>query len=89
MKFIKLLPFVTVLDDPKDTLDCGLWQSGINECEMQGAKRGIDNCDNSGFYYGTSDSREPKFCARHFYQNVVNGVEGGSYILKDQEVKKV
>lgn len=70
MKLIKMLPFDSVMD--QDTTDCALWTDNENLCEYQtDLKAGI--CDTSGMFYGTSDEREPKFCARHFYQLVVSG----------------
>lgn len=82
MKFIKLLPFDSILDD--DKLDCGLWQSKKNICEFQSDLK-VQKCDTSGFYYGTTDELEPKFCARHFYQLVVSGDGKSNYTLKDKK----
>lgn len=89
MKFIKLLPFDSILDD--DPIDCALWQSEDNLCEFQmhnpalAGQARVGNCDNSGFYYGTSDEDEPKFCAKHFYQQVVNGDGKSNYKLEDKK----
>ena len=78
MKFIKTLPFESILDE--DVLDCGLWQSETNECEFHNDKK-VGKCDDSGYYYGTTSEREPKFCARHFYELVVNGNGTDNYKL--------
>jgi len=78
MKFIKLMPFEAELDG--DKLPCGLWQSGDqNSCEFFNQKAGA--CDNSGYFYGTDNDLEPKFCARHFYQLAVSGDGKGNYQL--------
>lgn len=71
MKFIKYLPFTSKhMND--DAIDCALWESTENICEFQ-HENDLGVCDNSGHYYGTGDLREPKFCARHFYQFVITG----------------
>jgi hypothetical protein len=78
MKLIKLLPYTSVLDG--NETPCQLWQSDNNECEFQtDSSAGL--CDTSGMYYGTDDLREPKFCARHFYQRVVSGNGVTNYTL--------
>ncbi len=69
MKYIKDLPFHSVLND--DELECGLWKAEENICEFKGDVLGV--CDDSGYYYGTDSEYDPKFCARHFYQKVVIG----------------
>jgi hypothetical protein len=74
-KFIKILLYNSILDD--SITDCALWQSEENICDLK--KNGV--CDDSGYYYGTSDDREPKFCARHFYQDVVSGDGKTNYKL--------
>lgn len=60
-----------------DLTDCALWQSDENICELQDPAQQTQfdgmPCDPSGYYYGTSDSRDPKFCAYHFYTEVVSG----------------
>jgi hypothetical protein len=58
-----------------------LWQSNENICEFQDDPPNA--CDPSGLFYGTTDSREPKFCARHFYQQVVAGDGESNYKLID------
>lgn len=68
MKFIKALPFYSKLGE--DYLDCGLWESDTNLCEL--IEEG--NCTkNSTEYFGTTDSLEPKFCFKHFRLTVVSG----------------
>ena len=79
MKFVRDLPFASVLGE--DSLDCVLWESAENACELEN-EDGL--CDPSGYYYGTSDSREPKFCARHFYLRIVNGDGEANYRLEDR-----
>lgn len=76
MKFIKVLPFFSELDN--DFLDCGLWESDTNICELQ-----EDNtCTKySTEYFGTTDSREPKFCFKHFRLDVVSGDGHTNYKL--------
>jgi len=84
MKLIKLLPFKSVLDDQE--LPVALWKSKENLCEYHDPQAvtqfdSVGECDNSGYYYGTADELEPKFCARHFYQLVVNGDGKSNYKL--------
>lgn len=80
-----MLPYDSELDG--DLTDCALWKAENPDdhitCEYN-SDRDIPNvglCDNSGYFYGTSDSREPKFCARHFYQHVVSGDGKSNYKL--------
>jgi len=84
MEYIKALPFNSLIDG--DELTCGLWKSDENICEYndpQQATRfdGAGECDTSGLYYGTDNAIEPKFCARHFYQFVVDGDGKTNYTL--------
>ena len=81
MKLHKQLPFDSEYDGERT--ECGLWQSAESICEYKQASLGV--CDPSGVYYGTLDRREPHFCARHFYQNVVKGNAQAPYILSDRE----
>ena len=80
MKLIQQLPFESQFDDQR--LECGLWQSDENICDLNG---GSTICDPSSLYYGTLDSREPHFCARHFYQEVVIGDGAINYKLLDRK----
>jgi hypothetical protein len=72
MRLLQILPYSSIINGDEE-LDCALWHSSTNICERQPTT--VDDstglCDTSGLYYGTSDSREPKFCARHFYQSVM------------------
>lgn len=74
MRLLQILPYNSVINGD-DESDVALWHSNTNICERQPTT--LDDstglCDTSGLYYGTSDSREPKFCARHFYQEIVMG----------------
>jgi len=81
MKFIKLMPFEAELDG--DKLPCGLWQNdNPNTCEFfTDPPSEAGACYNTGFFYGTDNELEPKFCARHFYQIVVSGDSKGNYQL--------
>ena len=77
MRFIKTLPFKT--EYMGDQLEIGLWQSKKNVCEYYDPQNvtqfdSAGECDNSEVYYGTTDEREPQFCARHFYLKVVQGI---------------
>lgn len=67
MKYLKDIPFYSKLGD--DYLDCGIWESDENICELQDNQK----CTNTTEYFGTTDSREPKFCPRHFFKDVVSG----------------
>jgi hypothetical protein len=55
--------------------------TSLIDAGLRSDARGV--CDPSGFFYGTSD--EPKFCARHFYLEVVSGDGETNYKLKDWE----
>jgi hypothetical protein len=81
MQLIKALPFSSELDG--DLMECVLWQSSDNLCEAK--EEGHSACDTSGFYYGTLSDVEPKFCARHFYQEVVSGDGLTNYKLTDSK----
>ena len=82
MKFIKLMPFESEMDG--DKTPCGLWSGEDNLCDYNDKARSAGNCDDSGFYYGTDNELEPKFCARHFYQFVVSGDGKTNYQLVDR-----
>lgn len=87
MKFIKVLPFYSELDN--DFLDCGLWEEEYNICELQEDGKCLKN--NTEFF-GTTDSTEPKFCFRHFRLDVVSGDGKTNYKLvskKEMEKKLV
>lgn len=86
MKFIKLMPFHSELDWNK--FDTAVYQSSKNVCEFQSSQDQDGKCDPSGHYYGTSDEREPKFCARHFYRLVVNGDGVTNHKLVDNKEEK-
>lgn len=92
MKYITKLPFESIAQDDDYGLDCIVYKSAKNVCEFQNDQFKMGLCDTSGHYYGTSDEREPKFCARHFYQNVVNSkkqkFDGGSHLSDDMDLKK-
>lgn len=75
-EFVKDMPFYSELDGKTD---CAIWQSGEHICELKDDGRGV--CDPSGLFYGTTDSREPKFCARHFYMDIVSGNGKTNYKL--------
>lgn len=77
MKFIKTLPFESVIGDT--VAPVGLFESEENICELIHHS----GCDTSGRYYGTEDEREPKFCARHYYQEIVSGDGQSNYKLID------
>ena len=79
LKFVKQMPFNSLHDNIK--LEVGLWKAQQNQCEL--AER--SNCDDSGLYYGTLDQMEPKFCARHFYQDVASGDGIDMYKLIDEK----
>jgi hypothetical protein len=79
MKYTKEAPFSTVLDG--DVIPTHLYrreEGELNPCDCQNDK---ESCDNSGIYYGTDDEREPKFCARHFFQVVASGNGKTNYKL--------
>ena len=84
MKFIKTLPIYSELDG--DFLDVGAWESEENICELQEDKRCLKN---NIEYFGTTDSREPKFCFKHFIVDVVSGDGKTNYkLISEKEMKK-
>jgi hypothetical protein len=78
MKLIAHLPFVSVLDGDESSV-CA-WESNENVCEYD-----LPECVVNGTYFGTDDSREPKFCQRHFFGDVTNGDGHGNYKLVFKE----
>ena len=91
MAYVAQLPFVSRLrsdhspTDEKPTFDVVIWQSATNICEQR--EFGFGRCDTGeGLYYGTSDSREPKFCPRHYYE--MHFGERASYQLLDQTIEE-
>jgi hypothetical protein len=84
MKFIQQLPFYSFMDG--DVLEVGLWESSENICEHQNLE---ENTCLAGAYYGTTDEMEPKFCARHFFQDVVSGDGKSNYkLISTEEAQK-
>jgi hypothetical protein len=86
MRYLKTLPFCSKLDDTVHEI--AIYEvelkDGENPCEFPGRDRG--RCDTSGLVYGTEDPREPKFCARHFYRQVVSGDGSTNATLVDGNV---
>lgn len=74
---VKELPFKTVYDDTEH--EVFLYKSWLPQCEYRDGQSG--RCDDSGHFYGTVDCREPLFCARHFYMNVLKNDNPGVYKL--------
>jgi hypothetical protein len=69
--FVARLPFRSIQKDfPEFVYDCGLWKSKENICELRG-DNGLGVCDISGLFYGTTEAVDTKFCARHFYMEVL------------------
>lgn len=66
MKYLQLLNLEARLPDEKEGegLDCAMFHSPENICELQDTH---DCITDNGLYFGTSDSREPKFCPRHYF----------------------
>ena len=82
MRFLKLLPFVSVMEVQR--LDVAIWQTepGEASCAYTGDQLGA--CDTSAISYGTDDPHAPIFCARHFYQRAVAGDGVTTYALADR-----
>lgn len=84
MQFIKALPVYSLLDD--NVMDVGLWESAKNICEF--ATDPNEFCV-EGNYYGTTDEYEPKFCAKHFFGEVVSGDGKTNYkLITEKEAQK-
>ena len=69
MKKIQDLNIIAFLPEDRDNseLDVAMWQSDSNICECQGDGGHLECQTRDGIYFGTSDSREPKFCPAHFF----------------------
>ncbi len=81
MKLLMMQPFMTELNH--ELSDCAIWSSATHLCAFQDKVNDptIGNCDQSHIYYGTSDSQDPKFCARHFYLLIASGDGETTYRL--------
>ena len=75
-KRIKTLPMVSVLDDIEEPI--ALWHNDRNVCELNED----GTCSTGTRFYGTEDMREPKFCYRHFFTQIVSGDGKTNYKLK-------
>ena len=66
MTLIQRLNLTSFLSGEKETssLDVAMWRAQENVCEL--ADQGACVTEH-GYYFGTSDSREPKFCPAHFF----------------------
>lgn len=77
MKFVSSLPWELEMEDHK--LDAALFavdESGY-KCEFS-TDEGATRCHSAPFAIGTSDSREPKFCLKHYFE--INDGDGkGNY----------
>jgi hypothetical protein len=66
MKKVQDLKLTAFLPEDKEnsSLDTAMWYSNENLCERADEGGCITK---NGLYFGTQDSREPKFCPRHFF----------------------
>lgn len=64
MKYLQELPWVLVLDDNR--LDAVLYAvyGGEYKCDLEGD----GSCHPAPFAIGTSDTHEPKFCFKHYFE---------------------
>lgn len=65
MKLIQTIDKLTTypVGDRDSDLDVAIWHSDTNACEFH-----EEGClTHHGIYFGTSDSREPKFCPLHYF----------------------
>jgi len=76
MKRIKQMPWVLELDG-EEVHDCFLFEGDASDCEMAGK----GGCGTSKCFLGTGDSREPKFCLRHYFELNGDDREGGYKIV--------
>lgn len=74
-----ILPFI-LKDTDGNEHGASLWRNDADVCEL----KGDGNCVKNGFYYGTEDSREPKFCARHYFAGT--NCESGFYKIVDKNI---
>jgi hypothetical protein len=80
IKHFRDQPFVSVVEGQYDW-PCVAWTGEDCVCELRG--QGLGVCDTTGIFYGTDEGTDPKFCARHFYQEVVHGDGRSNYRLRD------
>jgi len=72
MKYIQHLEKLTAyIDGDKENseLDVAIFYSDTNQCECQDPN-GTPCVTYHGFYFGTGDEREPKFCPTHYFSNL-------------------
>ena len=92
MKFLTLLPLVSVIDADTEPQENAVAVYAKDEsgyyCEYQDEKKtetsytSGEDCIDNGLSFGTDDGREPKFCQFHFFAHVVADLEGhGNYKL--------
>jgi hypothetical protein len=64
-------------DTPDNDIDVAVFYSEKNECEMQDdrALQDIKCTTTHNLYFGTSDSREPKFCPAHYFSDLGYTIE--------------
>lgn len=74
MKLITILSFVSTIDDSEFSV--AAWESPKNICDIDDS-----SCLVTGLYFGTDDSREPKFCPRHYFLDIVSGDGHSNYNL--------
>jgi hypothetical protein len=76
---IQDLKLVAFLPEDKDSsqLDVAMWHSDSNMCECQDDPGAAGpRCETqSGIYFGTPDSHEPKFSPAHFFSDPCYRVE--------------
>lgn len=75
MKFIAMLPWKIVLDD--NELDAAAFDTGNKDagfyCEKWDT---FSKCPAGHMVFGTSDTNEPKFCPKHYFE--INDGDGVS-----------
>lgn len=88
MKFLQVLPFISEMDGGENNTDVAVYSSDKPEyCEFyyQGEPEkkspNHTDCGSDSLFWGTSDEREPKFCTKHFFNNVVIGDGKSNYKL--------
>lgn len=88
IKHLAELPLVSYMDD--NEFQVNVFSAETNICEMFEAPR-PDDCSNdaltasasqNGMFFGTDDSHEPKFCAKHYFGSVNDGDGKSNYALK-------
>lgn len=82
MKILQSLNLTAYLPEDRENseIDVAMWHSDENICALKDDAAvtqfdGTDCITKHGIYFGTSDSREPKFCPAHYFGDLGYTIE--------------